>query len=266
MKRHLRLSRVVCWLAAPALLVWLTAAGEASALTRDEAATLFSKANDLYAAGTYEQAADGYRRLIEQGVDSQAVHFNLGNALFKMRRLGPAIVEYERAARLAPLDEDIRANLQHARSLTADKPSEGGARTTTFFMERLLELTTPDQDARLFASFYVAIGVLWAGLILARGATLRRWVLAGIVVVAVPLTVSGSSLAWKLHRARAMAQAVVLTDRVDVLSAPGEDSTTLFTVHEGLRVDVRERQGSWSRVLLDNGLNGWVPSETLEEI
>ena len=46
-------------------------------------------------------------------------------------------------------------------------------------------------------------------------------------------------------------------------SGPGEDNTTLFTVHEGLKVRLRDQQGSWWHVSLDNGLNGWLPSDSL---
>jgi len=247
-------------------LVAVLAAVPALALSRDEAARLFAEGNDLYTAGKYEEAAGRYQQMVDQGFRSEAVHFNRGNALFKLNRLGPAILEYERAARLAPLDEDVQANLQYARSMTADKPSEGGARTTAFFMERLLELTSADQDAAFFTGVYLALGALAGLRILARGVRWRRVAIAGMIVLSLPLAVSGASLAIKMYRAATLRQAVVLRARVDVLSGPGEDNTTLFTVHEGLRLEVRDRQGSWSRVSLDNGLSGWVPAETLGTI
>jgi tetratricopeptide (TPR) repeat protein len=242
------------------------AAIPAHALSREEAARLFAAGNDFYAAGKYEEAAAQYRQIADQGFRSEAVHFNLGNALFKLNRLGPAILEYERAARLAPLDEDVQANLQYARTLTADKASEGGARTTTFFMERLLELTSADQDAAFFVGAWLAAGALGIVWILARGGRWRRVAITGWIVLAIPLAISGASLAIKTYRAATLQEAVVLRARVDVLSGPGDDNTTLFTVHEGLRVEVRDRQGTWARVTLDNGLSGWVPSDTLEAI
>jgi tetratricopeptide (TPR) repeat protein len=254
-------------LAVPAvMLAAVMAATPAVALPGAEAARLFAAGNEHYAAGRYDEAAAQYRSLLEQGFRSEAVHYNLGNALFKMERLGPAILEYERAARLAPRDEDIQANLRYARSLTADRMSEGGAHTTSFFLERLLELTSPDQDAAFFLAVYLTGGALGALWIVARTIRWRRLVAACLIALAVPLAVSGASLGVKVYRMATLRQAVVLRERVDVLSGPGDDNTTLFTVHEGLRLDVRDRQGAWWRVRLDNGLSGWVPAETLGTI
>jgi tetratricopeptide (TPR) repeat protein len=258
----MRKSRAAASLLLAAAMAWVPAV----AMTAAEAARLFAAGNDHYAAGRYEDAASQYRGLLEQGYESEAVHYNLGNALFKMDQLGPAILEYERAARLAPQDEDIQANLRYARSLTADKMSEGGAHTTSFFLERLLALTSPDQDAGFFTACWVAAGLLAGLWIAARPGRWRRVLAAGLIVLAVPAAVSGASLAAKMYRAATLEQAVVLRARVDVLSGPGEDHTTLFTVHEGLRLEVRDRQGAWSRVSLDNGLSGWVPADTLGTI
>ncbi|MGH9867757.1 MAG: tetratricopeptide repeat protein [Candidatus Polarisedimenticolia bacterium] len=249
-----------------AMTAWLGAACAGTAPPRAGAVEAFSEANELYAASRYDEAIEKYRSLVSQGVRSEAVHFNLGNALYKTNRLGPAILEYERAARLAPLDEDVQANLHLARSMTADKASEAGARTPSFFLDRLLELTSVDQDALAFLAIYLTSGLLWAMLIAAGSQRLRRSIVAALIVLAIPLVISGASFGWKVYRTRALPQAVVLRERVDVLSAPGEGSVTLFTVHEGLKVDVRQRQGAWWRVHLDNGLNGWVPSDTLEAI
>ncbi len=81
-----------------------------------------------------------------------------------------------------------------------------------------------------------------------------------------PLVLVGAGFGVKLHRAATQTHAIVLQERVDVLSGPGEDNTTLFTVHEGLKVRIEAEQGSWYQVSLDNGLSGWVPDAMLGRI
>ena len=49
---------------------------------------------------------------------------------------------------------------------------------------------------------------------------------------------------------------LVLAETVDVLSGPSSDNTSLFTVHEGLRVRVRNRREGWVQILLP-GAAGW---------
>jgi hypothetical protein len=35
----------------------------------------------------------------------------------------------------------------------------------------------------------------------------------------------------------------------------------LFTVHEGLKAEIRADRGGWLQVSLPNGWNGWIPRE-----
>ena len=228
-----------------------------------EAAALFSSGNDLYTSGKYEEAAKRYRQLIGQGTRSAAVHYNLGNALFKLGQLGPAILEYEKAWKLAPGDPDVEANLEFLRTLTADKPSEGRAQTTSYFLDQLINATTADQDATALTAFYLLASALIGTRIVSSSAWLRRVAAWGIAVLALPIALSAGLLCVKVYRSANTVHAIVMSERADVRSGPGEDNTTLFTVHEGLKVRLRDQQGSWWHVSLDNGLNGWLPSESL---
>ncbi|HZI94498.1 MAG TPA: SH3 domain-containing protein, partial [Patescibacteria group bacterium] len=204
-----------------------------------------------------------YRQLLNQGFTSEAIHYNLGNALFKMGEIGPAILEFEKAASIAPNDPDLIANLEFVRTLTADKTTEAGAQTTAFFVERLLSLTTIDQDAVIFCVLYLVMGLLVGLRIGMSGALPRRIALWGMATLALPLALSAGSFGVKLYRSATTTHAIVLAERLDVRSGPGDENTTLFTVHEGLKLRVRNQQGSWFQVSLDNGLNGWVPASSL---
>ncbi len=77
--------------------------------------TDFEQANKLYEQGKFGEAAALYERILHGDQTSAALHFNLGNALFKSGQMGRAILNYRRAEQLAPRDPDIRANLQFAR-------------------------------------------------------------------------------------------------------------------------------------------------------
>jgi tetratricopeptide (TPR) repeat protein len=76
---------------------------------------IFETANDAYAQGKYADAARGYESIIAQQGWSAPVLFNLANAQQQNGQLGRAILNYERAALLAPGDPDIAANLHLAR-------------------------------------------------------------------------------------------------------------------------------------------------------
>jgi cytochrome c-type biogenesis protein CcmH/NrfG len=95
-------------------------------------------ANALYDDGNYAAAARVYEQLVAQNVQDSRLFYNLGNIYLRQGDLGHAILNYQRAIRLAPRDADIKANLELARSQAVDifpdeanGPVNGLANTTS---------------------------------------------------------------------------------------------------------------------------------------
>ena len=98
-----------------ALWLLLLAAAPAGAQS-----AFFDEGNRLYQAGDFEGALDRYRRILDEELESGELYYNIGNAHFRLGALAPAILNYERARRLMPGDDDLLANLALARWMTAD--------------------------------------------------------------------------------------------------------------------------------------------------
>lgn len=81
---------------------------------------LKTQADTAYVQERYAQAAELYEQLLEQGHSSD-VYYNLGNCYYRLEKVGPAVLNYERALRLDPGDTNIRHNLELARNKTKDK-------------------------------------------------------------------------------------------------------------------------------------------------
>ena len=94
--------------------IWLLGSGEAA-----DAATV-DAANQLYVSGHYGEAARIYEQELARGVQDSAIYFNLGNAYFQQGDMGRAVLNLQRAAELAPRDDDIQANLELARQQTTE--------------------------------------------------------------------------------------------------------------------------------------------------
>ena len=73
-----------------------------------------------YSKGNYVQAIKDYEELLRKNKTAD-VYYNLGNAYYRTDNIVQAVLAYERALMLSPGDEDIRFNLQMARSKTIDK-------------------------------------------------------------------------------------------------------------------------------------------------
>jgi tetratricopeptide (TPR) repeat protein len=78
-------------------------------------------ADSAYVKGDYKAAIEIYESLAANNGESADVYYNLGNAYYKSENIAKAVLNYERALLLNPDDEDIRFNLELARSKTVDK-------------------------------------------------------------------------------------------------------------------------------------------------
>jgi len=228
---------------------------------------IVQRGNEAYQQGDYRAAIDAYEAVIEAGFVSAGLEYNLGNAYFKVGALGPAILHWERARRRAPGDEDIRANLELARSLTVDAVEPLPRFWLLSVLDWWIDLLPRGWLLGLVAAGWLAVNGGVVLRILGRAGCApglgRALVLGGAVVVVVlapSLVVRGAG--WGRTD-----RAVILADAVPVRSAPAaEDDLTLFEVHEGTRVRIDQRAGEWAEVVLDDGKVGWVPLTVMEII
>ncbi len=240
----------------------------AAAPDRGRAATpeeIFDRGNEAYEQGRFEEAAEAYRTVLRYGIADARVEYNLANAVFKLGRLGEAILHYERARRLAPADPDIEANLALAASRCLDKVEPADTAAVARWLRTVQDRLGEDAHAlALLALVWTACGVAAAGLSRPGSFTAAKgWALAAVAGLLVAVGVS-----WWFTRSRAEGanRAVVLAKVAQVLAGPGGNNATLFTVHEGLRVDIRSERPGWVQVSLPNGLSGWLPRDALERI
>ena len=244
-------------LALLACLLLLPATAAAAGPGADER---FRRAGADYEAGRFEEAAAAYETILSEGFEDARVYFNLGNARFKQSRLGPAILAYERALQIDPADPDVAENLAYANQLIADKVGSPEKPFAAAILAALEKRFGADRAARIFLLFVSIAGFaalpLWFGPRRAFRVALRA-----VVSIALPLGLIFLFITLvDVYQPGRAQYAVILADSVDGRSTPAGDGTVLFTVHEGLKVEVRSERGGWINVTLPNGLTGWIES------
>lgn len=243
---------------APVLLLVALLAVSGSALGQGESPEeIFNRGNSAYEQGRYEEAAEAYRTLLRYRIRDARLEYNLGNAEFRLGRLGHAILHYERARRLAPEDPDIATNLELARSLTLDRVEEPAQPLFLKWLHRLQDQLGPDRHA------WIVLALLWliAGLIAWCSSRPGGWsALYGWLLAALLAGTLFCGLSWTMthQRVQGKRQAIVLEQAAEILTGPGENNATLATVHEGLLLEVLAERQEWMQVSLPNGYNGWI--------
>ena len=56
--------------------------------------SLFDEANTLYNSGKYENAISIYQQIINDGLHSSALYFNMANCYYKLNKIAPSIYHY----------------------------------------------------------------------------------------------------------------------------------------------------------------------------
>ena len=225
----------------------------------------FQAGNGLYQAGDHEGALEAWLGLYEDGFESGELHYNIGNAYFRLGELGRAILFYERARVALPRDESVRTNLELARSLTADQitPVPG------FWVPRVVTWAV-QLVPRGWLIAILAVGYLGlASILLYRllSAAPPRWIRHAAVAAAALTVVVGTNLLIREFGIGRAERGVILRTEAAVQSAPSDDpALQLFTIHEGAVVRIDRRSNDWLEIVLEDGKVGWIRAEDLETI
>jgi len=250
----------VCLLSALATITLLAAPASAQELE-----SIFERGNEAYAAGQWNEAADAYRELLNAQVVDARVHFNLANAEFRLGRLGPAILNYEKARKLAPSDSEIQENLEFVGSYRFDRVEK---RPPIFLLSIVgsvqRSLGSGNQAIAALALFWLFSAVLVLALWRRGGfRALHGWLLTAVGVLLLTVLFS----CWfTMDRYENRQLAVVMVPAADVVAGPGSSNPTLLTVHEGLTVEVLDIRPEWVQVNLPNGLKGWLSRSVLASV
>jgi len=178
--------------------------------------------------------------------------YNLANSYARAGKPGLAVLNYERAALLAPGDADINSNLEYVRA-TAHVTTEPRTR-----FARIVQATSPTSAAWLGV---LGIALVGAGLLARKMAAQFRWlrasgILIGIALVA--LTVSNAMLQWpRMH------EAVVLIDQAPARVSPVPMGDTAFVLREAETVTIAAEHEDFILVRTRGGLSGWVARANL---
>ncbi len=247
----------------------LAKSSPASIGSAQAAAETMSTASQLYDMGQYDQAAQAYQQLVDQGFADSALFYNLGNAYFKQGDYGRAIVNYRRAQQLAPRDADIKANLGLARAQAVDEfEAAENSGVLSFVGQSVKSWFSLNEVAMAALGAWILFVLMAIVISTARaGSAWRKSLQVGLVPVVLALVVAVLALGSYLYVDNNQAEGVIVATEVDVVSGPGTQYVTEFTLHDGTEVRVVEAQGSWVRLALSGGdLEGWVPAAAIEPI
>jgi len=250
---------------------WITKIGfilvaQLIAFSSFAAESLLQQAEQAYKTENYDQAVAMYDSILKIKGPSAEVYYNLGNAYYKLGKIAPSIINYERALRQDPGDSDIRFNLNMANQRTVDKIEPVGEFFLKTWSEALQNKGALDSWAKLGVVCFLLFLLCAALYVFTRKVRLKQigffvGVLCLHVVFIANIFASQQKKKIIDHKA-----AIIFAPTVTIKSTPDGSGTDLFVLHEGTKVSVKSTLGEWKEIELVDGNVGWIPSADIQAI
>jgi len=233
------------------------------AQTPDE---LMKIGNKFYQEEQFEQAVQTYQKILGQGLVSEAVYYNLGNAYFKSGKLGYAIYCYEKGLKIEPNDEDLSYNLRIAQTRTFDKITE---LPKLFIIEWWEGLVT---SLSISAWSFIVIIIFWILLMsiavyyFARNARFQRISFLSSSISLAVLIVAVVLLFARVNREAATNYGILLQQTYSVKVSPDVKGSDAFIIHEGIKFSIEDHVNDWVKIRLVDGKIGWIQKNVFGQI
>ncbi len=161
-----------------------------------------------------------------------------------------------------PRDAMLQANLEFVLTQREDKAVQQPIPWPLSLGRDLFRWLSLNEWILVTAFLYLTVCTLALVVVLGRRRAAMRVALS---VTSVLLLTAGTTLAFKVHEERAIERGVVSSERVSVMSGPGQDYTVEFWLHTGTEVEVEVRRPEWLRISVGD-LRGWIPTSAVVDI
>ncbi|MEO0474114.1 MAG: tetratricopeptide repeat protein [Bacteroidota bacterium] len=234
-----------------------------------QADALFDQANQAFQAEQYAEAVALYDSILGMNLSSRDLHYNLGNAHYRLGHVAPAILHYERALSFDPDAEDVLHNLRLANLRIADNLKAAPELFFVAWWRNLYQGRTSGQWSGW------AVGFLWLALIggvvfLLVNQTMakRLGFFGGIVALVFSLVLLFIS-SQRMSLEQDSQAAIIFSENVYVKDAPA-GKTDLIILHEGVKVALMDEVNGWAKIRVEDSnigkVEGWIETDTYEKI
>lgn len=224
------------------------------------------EANELYSKENYAAADSLYEAILKSEGESTALYYNLGNAKYKQGKIGPAILNYERALLLDPSNEDVLFNLELAKTHTTDKIDPVEKLLITQWNESIQKWFGSNTWAVLSIVMYILFIAALACFLFARFSWLKKTAFFSGIVILLLCFISMNYAKKQKEDVITHEYAIIYAATVTGKSSPDNGGTDLFILHEGTKVKVKNQLKDWMEIQLEDGHVGWIPTNALERI
>ena len=222
--------------------------------------SLFNTANERYSQEKYSEAILLYDSILTKGLESSELYYNLGNCYYKTNDWANAIWHYEKSLQLTK-HEKTDKNLALTRLKIVDRIEP---LPQLFYKKWWLSLqsflNTKHWQYLSILSIFLALvfGILHK--LLSKNT--KNYFNFSLYIALILFLISLSSYQNTVVKQ----EGIIFESAVVIKSAPSSNSTELFTLHAGTKLEIIDAIGNWIQVKIANGNNGWLLQNSVKEL
>lgn len=215
-------------------------------------------AEESFQKGDYAKTIEIYETLVQvEKVSNPYIYYNLANAYYRSGKIGHAVLNIEKAARLAPRDKDIKNNRTLINSAADAGYSAGLA-------DRVCGFYTLNEITAVFSVALCLLAVFLSLFIISRKESAKR-ITVILFFLLIPLL---AGLLLKAYTDIYSTKAVIAR-QTQARSGPGENNPEVLAVPSGKIVEIADETSDWYRVKIQSGrdkVDGWIEKNKTEII
>ena len=244
-------------------LLWLLILTGLTGFAGERGDALWQKGNDCYNRKTFDSAVYYYEQIANQHPHNSELFYNLGNAYYRLNKIAPAVLNYERALKIEPGMTDANENLQLTQNRIRNHIQDAGE---IFFLKWWNSMTHPSKSGTWAVTAMIIFLLIIAALAMRRFMKLSfevpvqvAWILGLLWVWFMTLAVTAAS------RSCAHTDAVVMQNETPLLNTAMQGKS-ITQLPEGTTIAIIDEKENWLQVRIPDGRVGWLQSDQIEKI
>jgi tetratricopeptide (TPR) repeat protein len=237
-----------------------------SAFAQDELTAAFDSGVEAYQNKDFSKALELFLDIEKSGIQQADLFYNIGNCYFQLAEIGNSVLYYKRSLKLDPGHKQAAKNLAFVFTFTKDKVTEASDDLLLNLWNKLLIIFPLNTLAIILAVFFLLIIMIVNIMIIAYRNQEKTAPMFGLFILSFLFIFFTIVSFTQWNRYHNNDKAVLLAASEIGFSGPSEDFTRVFTIHEGMVLEIEKTEAEWSLIKLPNGVGGWIRTFSFERI
>ncbi len=241
------------------LIYFAVRPAEALTINANEA---FNRANLACEAGEYGRAISEYEKILNGGLKSPELYYNMGNCYLNSGAVGKAILNYKRAMRFSPRDSALLINYRYALSQMKQRDAVSKEPYFIKIVKDAFSFFTLKETLLIFIILYY----LTAAVMITRKFVKKRRIILSLAEIILVLTVIIVAMPLSSKIRDSEKEAIAISKTTDARLEPMNEASSIFPIYEGMKVYILKSKKDWCKVKRPDGKIGWVAAKDLENV